>query len=171
MSDTLHAALKIAALHTEIAALESKIGAMREERDSLMGKIEHAEEIMGRLRVSLADALLASLSPSPAASPASPYTDTTTANPRHTLRVWANGKRELIDPAGDAILAYPWRSGAAIVARLHDALSKPMTRPQVEAWAAANKINVGTAVGYLPMLVNLGIVASDGLTWRALTPS
>ena len=100
------------------------------------------------------------------AVPTTDPTDTQIAGTRYTRRAYPDGRRVLLDDHGSIVLNVPWSRPASIVARLYDALETPMTRGQVEAWAAANKINIATAVGYLPQLVAMGLIVGDGLMWR-----
>jgi len=156
--------LDIARLTHNIDQDTASIEAITGERDRLTAKLAAVQARIAELTAER-DRLLGQFAPT--AEPQPEYTDYATANPRHTLRLHKSGYRELRDGRGECALCYPWRQPASIAARLFDALSTPMTRQQVEGWSIANKIKPGTAISYLPMLVNLGIVTSDGLTWRA----
>lgn len=159
--------LKIAKLTQQIADHQDAIDDATAARDAAERTIVENETAIRDLSDERAGAMAALQASAQKPPPADePYTDHATSHPRHTVRMYRDGTRELRDGRNEIILRYPWRYQSSIAARLHDALSTPMTRPQIEAWAGANKIRIDTVIAYLPMLVNLGIVASDGLTWR-----
>ena len=144
-----------------IADTYRTIKALEAEAEDLAARLASTSTELAARRATY-DRALADLGATASTDP----TDTPITGTRYTRRVYPDGRRALLDDRGATALSFPWSRPASIVARLYDALETPMTRPQIEAWAASNKILIATATGYLPQLAMMGLIIGDGLTWR-----